>query len=206
MPPPAVHGSAAVQLPTSVFESALTGRGRLVADDTEAAKVSLSESARVQAWRTEAIALGHRAREADAALEKAIELVKGMKAQLSSITKQFPPFPADSDERLRYLIGFSGLRAQVESLTFPPEPRDDGHWARIQFPPERIGWDIPRLDPASASEAAVEAAESLLEHIIDDLGQRRQTLFDSVVSVVGGASGVDQARHLAERIRGNVAD
>ncbi len=205
VPPPVVPGPSAIQLPARAVENAHAERGRSASDDAEVTRVVLSESARVQAWRDDAVALGQRAREADTALAKAIDLVKQMKAQLSAVTKQFPPFPADSEERFRYLNGFSGLRAQVESLTFPPEPASEGNWAGIRFPPERIGWDIPRLDPATADDAAVQAAEAQVGRIADDLVQRRQSLFDSVARVAGGGYGVDQARQLVEHIRAVIA-
>lgn len=205
VPPAVVPGSSAIQSPTRAAENAHAERGRPALDTAEVTRVVLSESARLQAWRDGAVALGQRAREADVALAKAIDLVKQMKAQLSAVTKQFPPFPADSEERFRYLNGFSGLRALVESLTFPPVPASDGNWGGIRFPPERIGWDLPRLDPATADDAAVQAAEVQVERIVDDLGQRRQSLFDSVARVAGGDLGADHARQLVERIRTGVA-
>ena len=48
------------------------------------------------------------------------DYVARMKAQLERIIKNFPPFPAGSEERIQLLRGFAGFRKLIDQLTIPP--------------------------------------------------------------------------------------
>lgn len=170
-----------------------------------AVTLNISPSSRLQSGRDNAIALGNRARAADATFERALALVQDMKTQLGAITKQFPPFANDDNERVRYLNNFSGLRKQVESLTFPPEPKAAGAWAQVRFPAERLDVTIPDLDPANASDADIVQAEDQLGRIGADLTRQRESLYDSVMAALGGSAEADQALVLAQAVRARLA-
>jgi hypothetical protein len=166
--------------------------------------VEISISSRLQSGREVAIALGARARAADTTFDRSLRLVEDMKSQLTSITKQFPPFAADSSERFQFLNNFSGLRAQIESLTFPPEPKASGEWSGVDFPPERMDWDVPFLDPANATDEQVQQAEVALERLGQSLMHRRQSFHESMAAVIG-ENGADHARSLSLELRHRLA-
>lgn len=167
----------------------------------DSVQVEISASSRLQSDRHAAITMGNHAREVDAMLKSVAALTEEMKEQLLSITKQFPPFAAGSDDRFQFLNGFSGLRAQFESLTFPAEPDVNDEWSQVRLHTEQLNWDIPALDSATASDEDIHMAESVLERIIGDIQQQRRNLYDSVISVIGGEPGVDEARMLAQAVK-----
>lgn len=49
-----------------------------------------------------------------------------MKADLSTIVKNFPPFPPGDAERVRLLKSYSSLRQQIDAMTIPRPPEDAG--------------------------------------------------------------------------------
>lgn len=180
-----------------------TARGDLPAQwSPPAGGVSISSPSRLQSERDAAIALGQRAHAVEATFTRMMALVEGMKAQLGGITKQFPPFAADSDDRSRFLSEFSGLRAQIESLTFPPEPTATGEWRTVEFPPPRMDWDIPRLE--NAGDEAVLRAEKLVNALGEDLARRHQRFRDSIGQLTG-AEAMLQARDLSLILRHHLA-
>jgi hypothetical protein len=168
---------------------------------SDAVKLNISPSSRLQSDRDIPIALGNRARDTDATFERALDLVKDMKAQVTAITKQFPPFATDSDERIRYLNSFSSLRKQVEALTFPSEPEAVGAWNQVQFPAKDMNLGIPSLDPITASDQEVFQAEADLELIHADLTRQRVSLYDSVMAALGDHSDAEQALMLSQEVR-----
>ncbi|NTV95755.1 MAG: hypothetical protein HGA75_10100 [Thiobacillus sp.] len=189
---PAAAGSGSVVVRTS---------GTIGSD----VNLNISPTSRLQSERDAAIELGNRARTADTTFEHALELVKDMKTQLKAITKQFPPFATDSDERIRYLNEFSSLRKQVEALTFPPQPEAVGAWAQVQFPPERLNWDIPVLDPRASSDQAIAKAETELERINTDLTGQRESLYASVMAALGGHAETELALVQSHAVRALLA-
>lgn len=185
-----------------------TSQGPSLFRPTEAdtARVEISTISRVQSERDAAISLGGRARSADATFERALELVKGMKEQLTNITKQFPPYATDNSERIQFLNGFSGLKAQVQSLTFPSDPEATGEWTQVKFPPERIDWEIPELDPTSASDEAIRLAEDKLAQAETLILKDQQDLYDSVAGTSKDSAGDEQALMLSQQIKDRLAN
>jgi len=49
------------------------------------------------------------------------DIIAKMKKQLETIVKMYPPFPPGSEERIKFLKEYSGLRKQIEQLTIPPD-------------------------------------------------------------------------------------
>ncbi len=54
------------------------------------------------------------------------DLISKMKKELDTFVKQYPPYPQGSEERVKILKSYVGLRKQIEELTIPP----DYHFAR----------------------------------------------------------------------------
>lgn len=66
-------------------------------------------------------------------LQEADRLVGELKAQISALVKNYPPFPIGSEERLAYLRSISALRQQLEALVVPPESQNV---PRLPEPPQ----------------------------------------------------------------------
>jgi len=49
-----------------------------------------------------------------------------MSGSLEAIVKNYPPFPQGSEERVRWLRSYSGLREVIERLTIPPDTGEAG--------------------------------------------------------------------------------
>ena len=163
-------------------------------------QIDISTPSRLQNDRHGAIELGGYARQLDGALARAADLAAKMREQLNSITKQFPPFPADSQERFQYLNGFSGLRDLFESLSFPKEPDANGQWTDLQIPGGRVGWSVPSLDPSAATDEQIRATEEAVQEINSDIVLHRQGLRASVGAAVGFGLGVEEAHRLSRSL------
>jgi len=71
------------------------------------------------------ISLNHAAnhiRSADTRMDQINENIDKMKSELSSIVKNYPPFPPGSEDRVRKLKNVSSFRRQIAQLTIPREP------------------------------------------------------------------------------------
>ena len=81
-------------------------RGRSLADHLQAVNSSL-----------ESVAISIRG------ADEAMETIGKHVEQISTMVKQFPPYPAgdNAEERARLLRSFNGLRDLIDSLTFPPK-------------------------------------------------------------------------------------
>ena len=173
---------------------------------THSSRVEISPPSRLQSDRDTAIEAGNYARRVDDALIKAGSLANEMKEKLFAITKQFPPFAANSDERFQYLNSFSGLRAQFESLTFPSDPEVGGGWVDLIIPAKQYGWDMPTLDPSKATDDEVRKAEAEIEKVNGDIDQQRQNLRNLVSSALGGHERVEEARLLSKITGQSISD
>lgn len=165
-----------------------------------AAKVEISTPSRLQSEREAAIELGSYARQLNEVLAKAAALTDDMKQKLLTITKQFPPFAADSDERHQYLQGFSGLRAQFEALDFPPEPEVTSTWGDLFSPRQEFGGNLPSLDPSTATDEQIRQAEVDLEKFGNEVAQQKTSLRSRVEAVSGGEASAQEARMLSQTI------
>ena len=47
--------------------------------------------------------------------------IEKMKDQLLTIVKNYPPFPIGSEDRVKFLNNYIGLKRQIEKLTIPPK-------------------------------------------------------------------------------------
>jgi len=62
-------------------------------------------------------------RTTDTALGKVSDLLDRMRAPLNTIVKNYPPFPADSQDRKNLLMEYVSLRKEIEKLMVPPPPK-----------------------------------------------------------------------------------
>lgn len=79
------------------------------------------EYQRLSALHDRSNAVAATIRTMDQAMEAAGTTVDAMKKELEVITKNYPPFPPGSEERVRRLRSYAALRAMIDKLTIPPE-------------------------------------------------------------------------------------
>jgi len=82
-------------------------------------------------------------RETNESLDHVAERIDSMKGALSTILKNFPPFPVDSKERQQLLMSVSSLRNEIMKMTFPPPPQPvyekvKGQWTDLVTPTGQI--------------------------------------------------------------------
>ena len=58
---------------------------------------------------------------ADNAMGEIGKAVDALKTTLEGIVKNYPPFPPGSEERVKLLRSYSGIRKQIDQLTIPPD-------------------------------------------------------------------------------------
>lgn len=75
---------------------------------------------------TKTNAIVRQIRDVDKTMDTIAKRVQKMKDALESITKSYPPYPQGSKERIAALRQFVGLRQQIDSLTMPPPPPEEG--------------------------------------------------------------------------------
>jgi hypothetical protein len=79
-------------------------------------------------------ALAATARTADKKAAVVDEAISRMKHSLESITKNYPPFPPGSEDRVRTLKSYAALRRQIAELTIPPEQDPTAPKQKSEFP------------------------------------------------------------------------
>lgn len=124
-------------------------------------------------------------RETAHTLDESGQLLDDMEEQLAAIVKMYPPYPVDNPERVSLLNNVSGLRRQIDELTFPPPERIEAAKRLISADASRQEeevkplsllddsmWDIPVLNPETADDDAVaqtlqqvRTAKSVLEAV-----------------------------------------
>jgi hypothetical protein len=149
--------------------------------------------AQLQAKQDELTTASNTLRELDGALKDAGKLLDEMEQDLTKVVKMYPPYPKDNPERVSLLNNISGLRRQIDELTFPPpdevqalagvfgkpeakpgmpaDPASETAVDAVEAARERM-WDIPALDPKAAEDKELKTA---LEKI-----QKAQTLLEEV--------------------------
>jgi hypothetical protein len=113
---------------------------------------------RLQAINARSIWAATNVRAADQIMDTIGKYLEEMKAQLTRIIKNYPPFPPGSEDRVRILRSYNALRKQIDQMTFEPKNRQaiktlDGP-AGI-FEGNSMGLNLPKLsDTASDKEIA----------------------------------------------------
>lgn len=82
---------------------------------------STPEFQRLTALHDRSNAVAATIRTMDQAMQTVGTTMDAMKQELEMVSKNYPPFPPGSDERIRRLRGYAGLRAMIDKLALPPE-------------------------------------------------------------------------------------
>lgn len=125
-----------------------------------------------------------------AQLEEAQRLLREMRANLTAIVKNYPPFPLESADRQRYLEMVAGLRQQMEALIFPPPDK----WGPPPLPGVRGEWLPPELGLQASDASVAQALETVnaLEDKVQGFGSEIRAAWQNLPLPV------DEARYLSE--------
>jgi hypothetical protein len=151
----------------------------------------------------------------DQSMGKIATQIDRMKEQLTQLIKQFPPFPPGSEEKIRHLRNFNGLREIIDQLTVPPKEKyaqqlmadpkhseSTGDWEisigadgtakkihRQQVHSGASGLDIPAL-PENADDEMIHAAFQNLDQAKARLESKRLGLARDVerIKAINSAS------------------
>ena len=102
-------------------------------------------------------------RTADEAIQSIGTQIDEMKTALTTIVKQYPPFPPGSEERVAILKSFSALRRQIDALSFPredagaqrilsPAEKDDKMPSKVDLGNDQLGIKVHRLPTTTGPE------------------------------------------------------
>lgn len=165
-------------------------------------------------------------RQSNTTLDEVGNLLGKMGGNLGLIVKQYPPYAPEDKERMALLNSLSGLRKQIDALTYPPpeqgsisQPADSvvtGGGGEIQFQlagmthtihprlplTESGGLDIPVLGD-TASDAEVEQAYAQVLDAQAKLRARREALANELAGVLLPRQ--NQAEELAQASRADLA-
>jgi len=149
----------------------------------ELVTVNISHVASLRLKKDQSIEAGKRVHQVDQVMARQIEALDQMRSKLGAILRQYPPFAFDDPERAKYLEAFSGLRAQIEALTWPKEPTLDALIPQqIQLPKFGNVPDVPKLLP-DASDDEVRMAYASIETALGVVTGQRGALAESVRTV-----------------------
>ncbi len=110
------------------------------------------------------------ARQTNEALNGAVDQISRMTTSLEGITKNFPPFPADSKERQQLLMSYTSIRQELLKMTVPAPPP-------TLYEKVKSLWQSLVGPNGQLSAAAVPALgqESTDQQVHDTLSQTQQT-------------------------------
>ncbi len=159
-------------------------------------------------------------REVSDTVEQSDKLLGKVEENLGEIVKMYPPYPIDSPQRISLLNDISGLRKQIEALTFPPSDTVDAvgrllgkqadatdtagdtatNLDTLEVLKEQM-WDIPALDPLAASDAEVSKALDQVKAMKSSLEDLKDGMWNDVVSFVEQAQSPEaQAAGVREQL------
>jgi hypothetical protein len=138
-------------------------------------------------------------RQANTGLVLADELLGDIKINLTEIVKQYPPLAHDAPQRVAYLNAITGLRKQLEALSFPPDRAVSAEsgvalgrgmdWLATTPPvptvPSEGDLAIPELDPATATDKQIEEALGVVTAVQDHIAALRENMWGDVLNFVG---------------------
>jgi len=130
---------------------------------------------------------------ADQAMGEIGANIEQMEAQVEIFVKQYPPYPAGSEERGQLINNFAALRRMINRLTIPPDPfaqeiigppKSDANVDRweIKVSGKQLGPAIRRQPVHSGAEGlnlpelAPEASDGEIAQLGSELGRARQAL------------------------------
>jgi len=148
-------------------------------------------------------------RETGNAVQQATGLLAKAKQGLTEIVKMYPPYPVDSAQRAAILNEVSGLRKQVEQLTFPPpeslrladqvlgQQYGNTNPAGVQHVADEVKRGISglaTLNPTSASDSAVSNALGQVESLQSKLQDASTGMWRDVAGFVAQAGTPEAVR------------
>jgi hypothetical protein len=113
-------------------------------------------------------------RQTNEELNRAVDQVSQMQGNLTTIVKNYPPYPIDSMERRDLLMSYISLRKEIESLMVPPPPQPvydkvKSMWAAMFAQNGQIQASaVPPLENGS-SDKQVQATSDLLGRTMQQL-------------------------------------
>ncbi len=157
-------------------------------------------------------------------VEQSGKLLGKIESNLGEIVKMYPPYPIDSPQRISLLNEISGLRKEIESLTLPPAAAVDavgrlfsnqtgttGKGDTATDKPDAISavkgqpWDLPKLDPRTASDAEVSKALDQVKARMSSLEDLQTRMWKDVDNFVKQAKS-PEAQSQAVGVRDQLAD
>jgi hypothetical protein len=140
-----------------------------VAIDT--AKVAQQERLqRIEDTVSEKTNLATRVRQTDTALDSAGSHVQAMKANLAKIVKNYPPFAIDSKERMEILRSYISLRKEIDSMSIPPVPSQQGIELTGKI------WKGDGLASVLPDQLATNSSDAQVKNAHDQLGSAEQAI------------------------------
>jgi len=124
-------------------------------------------------------------RATDTALGKVSELLERMRTPLKTIVKNYPPFPADSQDRKNLLMEYVSLRKEIEKLMVPPPPKPVYEnnvrlWEKLGYADaETLRTGFPEVT-SSSSDMEVAGALDGLDELLAVVSDGRSELVRSV--------------------------
>lgn len=125
-------------------------------------------------------------RETNEGLAQSADMFLQMQSKLKEITKNFPPFPVDSQERQDTLMNYISIKKQLEQMAVPPPPPpiyentkhlwNDLFTEQSQIRPELL----PQLG-TSSSDSSVKAAETDIASVSDKISSLSSTITSSLL-------------------------
>lgn len=137
-------------------------------------------------------AVARQIRTMDTQTQSITQTIQRMTTDIRTFRKNFPPFPRGSEERVRLLKSFQGIRKQIERLTFPPQkdgvPTVRGQSEtqagsfiqlveRFEALLQKIAKNLPHI-PKSTSDVAFQKLEEKLETLLDLISQQQTELVE----------------------------
>jgi hypothetical protein len=102
----------------------------------------------------------------DQQLDQIEKTAGSVREELTAMRRTLPPFPPGSEERVRILKGYVGLRKLIEELTIPPEVNSEKIKEEIT---------IPKLSD-QATDQEVDAVILALDKKMETIQQKRVSL------------------------------
>jgi hypothetical protein len=102
-------------------------------------------------------------REMDQQMGQIEKAVSSVKEELNTMRRTLPPFPPGSQERVRILKSYIGLRKLIEQLTVPPDVTSERY---------KGGIDMPELS-GQATDGEVDAVLLALDKIQETIQEKR---------------------------------
>jgi len=123
----------------------------------------------------------------DQQLKKFGQILGDMNKTLTTIVKNYPPYPPGEPARVKFLRSFNGLRQQIDKMTIPPEDK----WLGLKLGGINGGsvssvtgasFNIPELSDV-AGEAEIQSAQVQIDRAQAASSEQRAALADQAAAI-----------------------